>query len=143
MIGCFAFIPAKTEKRNKVFKEHMGKVKAILEDGKDLTSSDALGKLYELGVQTEYMMELNDDEPETLEEIGQLYDNVMENEQVSHCRDMAATEIKVNGERVNVFFAGDMSWGDEPEGAGYEQLEAMRKIGLLAAFEQSIDWGKK
>ncbi len=44
-------------------------------------------------------------------------------------RDVAQTGMKVNGVEVVTLFAGGMSWGDEPDGGGYQALKAMWRSG--------------
>lgn len=53
--------------------------------------------------------------------------------QVSGARDVAY-RIDPDDQTQAIVFAGEMSWGDEPSGMGYEMLDEAKNIGLLEIF---------
>ena len=44
---------------------------------------------------------------------------------------------------VHVLFAGELTWGDSPTGAGYKVLESLSKLGLENKFFGAIKWGRR
>lgn len=46
-------------------------------------------------------------------------------------RDTAAREFKIGGKEYTVVCCGDMSWGDEPDGAGYQELKQAFRWGIV------------
>lgn len=52
----------------------------------------------------------------------------------SHARDLFVRRITVGNESREVLFAGDMSWGDEPEGIGYQTLMGAAALGIHQHF---------
>jgi len=51
-------------------------------------------------------------------------------------RDVSTRYYNILGRKFVSFFAGELSWGDEPEGGGYEQLKNLDKLNLLWKIEQ-------
>ena len=51
-------------------------------------------------------------------------------------RDSSTRIYNILGRKFQSVFAGEMSWGDEPEGGGYEVLKNLDKIGILWMAEQ-------
>ena len=45
-------------------------------------------------------------------------------------RDLAMCTVTILGRPISVYFAGEMSWGDAPEGQGYETLMNLYRSGL-------------
>ncbi len=50
-------------------------------------------------------------------------------------RDSSTRIYNILGRKMQCVFAGEMSWGDEPEGGGYERLKNLDKINLLWEIE--------
>lgn len=50
-------------------------------------------------------------------------------------RDCSWRFYKIMGRDFISMFAGEMSWGDEPEGLGYQSLKGLDKINLLGTIE--------
>jgi hypothetical protein len=50
-------------------------------------------------------------------------------------RDATSRIFTVKGQKVKVVFAGEMTWGDEPEGWGYTTLKAADYLGLFNIFK--------
>jgi hypothetical protein len=51
-----------------------------------------------------------------------------------HSRDSTSRTITVGKKTVLVLTAGDMSWGDEPDGFGYQTLKHAEQLGILKAL---------
>lgn len=51
-------------------------------------------------------------------------------------RDTSYRTYTILGRKYYSIFAGEMSWGDEPEGAGYSRLKDLDKAGLLHRIEE-------
>ena len=51
-------------------------------------------------------------------------------------RDSSTRVIKLLGREIQIVFAGEMSWGEEPEGYGYEKLKSLDKLGILWEIER-------
>lgn len=47
-------------------------------------------------------------------------------------RDVNARTFKMGGVWTKVVVAGDMSWGDEPDGEGYQTISQAQRLGMLA-----------
>jgi hypothetical protein len=58
-------------------------------------------------------------------------------------RDTAARRDKISGRDVVTVFAGEMSWGDEPDGGGYTVLKALDMTGLIGTLEDMALGPKK
>ena len=54
------------------------------------------------------------------------------------CRDLAEGTFHVGGKAITIQFAGEMSWGDEPDGAGYTGLRALYRLGILGALLEDL-----
>lgn len=157
MCGYFLFVPKKTA--GKVMKEHLKKLKAINESSsvkfiKSLageTQEDAtenmLNAYAKAGVSVDDISAQGlDDEEATLESIQSKIEEIEESLKQGidwGSRDTATAEMKVNGCQVSVHFAGGMTWGDEPDGAGYKLLQDLCYLGFENALYNSIPWGNK
>jgi len=51
-------------------------------------------------------------------------------------RDSSTRIYNILGRKFQSVFAGGMSWGDEPDGGGYEKLMNLDKLNLLLEIEQ-------
>ena len=51
-------------------------------------------------------------------------------------RDTSSSTYSILGRNYVSVFAGEMTWGDEPEGGGYEILKNLDKLNLLWEIEQ-------
>ena len=51
-------------------------------------------------------------------------------------RDSSTRIYNILGRKYQSVFAGEMTWGDEPEGGGYEVLKNLDKIGILWKAEE-------
>jgi len=50
--------------------------------------------------------------------------------------DVFERTYKILGRNFRSIFAGESSWGDEPEGSGYQTLKMLDIVGLLAKIEE-------
>jgi hypothetical protein len=57
--------------------------------------------------------------------------------------DLTWYHAHINGQEVYFLFAGEISWGDEPDGAGYTMLRALSRLGIEHLMYQAIKWGNK
>jgi hypothetical protein len=57
-------------------------------------------------------------------------------------RDQAFMEFKVGKRTLYLSFAGEMSWGDEPDGWGYRYTRALERLGVASALWKSAS-GRK
>ena len=55
-------------------------------------------------------------------------------------RDSASATVKINGVDMAMLFAGELSWGDEPQGAGYTALRALYRTGLIDVLYDAVPW---
>ena len=55
-------------------------------------------------------------------------------------RDLGYHAFTVNGVAVTLAFAGEMTWGDEPEGYGYETLGRLCDLGFATELYNAIPW---
>lgn len=58
-------------------------------------------------------------------------------------RDVASVTQKINGKKVTILFAGDMSWGDEPQGTGYAVMKALYNLGVGDMLWKSVPWDRR
>jgi hypothetical protein len=52
-------------------------------------------------------------------------------------RDLACVDFKIGGRTLHVAFAGELSWGDEPDGWGYRCIRALERLGVANALWNS------
>jgi hypothetical protein len=57
-------------------------------------------------------------------------------------RDMITGEVMVGGKKVLFACAGEMSWGDEPEGQGYQELRAIWRLGIGNLLSKALKSNK-
>lgn len=50
-------------------------------------------------------------------------------------RDVSSRRYTILGREFESVFAGEMSWGDEPDGGGYSTLKALDYVNLLGVIE--------
>lgn len=101
-----------------------------------------------LGIDTEYIFDSNYWAPDEKEDVKSFIDHillmvddarqfVLEDDQ----RDLVTFRKYIGGQWVSICFAGEMSWGDEPEGDGYKMLKAISQLGIGEMFEEAVNWG--
>lgn len=162
MLGSFLYVPKNS---NKILKKHLDKIEKCLAPNSvkfilDLkskkksapTTANVFDDLKKVGVSVgdylqdnysssdvedleederrELLEDIKADVAELKKEINLAYDHL----------DLAYDHLVVNGCHVDVYFAGEMSWGDEPEGGGYQLIKLMLRTGVASAFFKAIPW---
>ena len=83
-------------------------------------------------------------DPDDLEELDDYFTSILNLIPYSHKfieemdfgdRDTSWRVYKILGRKFYSVFAGEMSYGDEPEGGGYETLKGLDMVGLLSKIE--------
>jgi hypothetical protein len=100
---------------------------------------EALGN--HLGINIcEYLDSLGEhtDRDEVLGEIGHDLSLVRHFGEAYISRDSGAHRATIRGTKVIFMFAGEMSWGDEPGGDGYNMLRALWRLGIASKLQASL-----
>ena len=115
---------------------------AILEN-KLIEDTVKLADLNELGVDHAYIADNigTDTTEDVLAKITELIDLARTFNLDRGYRDQTSLGLAVNGKRFHILFAGEMSWGDSPDGDGYKMLEALNYLGIWTLFHDALDWG--
>lgn len=50
-------------------------------------------------------------------------------------RDLAMRELRIDGELRHILFAGEGTWGDEPEGVAYSVIKDIHEFGVAELFD--------
>lgn len=131
MIGYTLVRPAKGA--DKIAKKQLSKIETILSNEK-LTAFQRVQKLYKAGVELDYTGDdLSSEEClEAIEGLVELIDLEV------HGRDLMSRIATVRGRKIEILSAGEMSWGDEPDGEAYNLLKAYVQLGISDAWERSI-----
>lgn len=152
--GYTVFFP---EKAGKLVTSHLDKLEAMLAGAEDRWAGEwgipdkEFKALEKFGVDMDSLNGGGDEPENTLASLRESIAIAREFTdfkpgQYGH-RDGTESVVCVNGVKVSIMTAGEMSWGDEPEGAGYECLRALVRTGLEMALYKSIPWdarrGKK
>ena len=161
LCGYFCFMP---QGASKIIKEHVKNINSILNETpsvkfiKDIkkkksTLENPIDALIALGVDFAYYADLlcadhydAEKREEFFESIkGDLEELMSEDplKTLSQCRDTNSVQRKINGKPVDIIFAGQATWGDAPEGGGYQVLDLFSRLGFTDQFEKAIDWGNK
>jgi hypothetical protein len=153
LIGYQTMLPAKLTKEELVkINKHLDDVEALLKDEKlparvakeEDAHGEYLSKLNNL-IPT-FPCDLDNDgiaeEEEEIKYLAETYlDLVGEGRKFLtdfpniEGRDISIRGFRILGRLFVSIFAGDMSWGDEPEGYGYSTLKDLDKINLLGYIE--------
>lgn len=127
-----------TTNGKKIIQDHV----AALD--KALALENPHGALKKLGVDFEYYGEQmeNNGAPDTLDQIRSDLKDVRGIKTLDDMtgRDTSFHTFEVNGVGVACVYAGEMSWGDEPEGYGYTTLAKLGRLGFGDAFYKAIPW---
>ena len=108
-----------------------------------LTDTEKLADLSELDVDHAYLADSfgSDSDDEVLQRIAEMIDLARTFDLDQGYRDQTSLGLSVNGKRIHILFAGEMSWGDSPDGDGYKMLEALNYLGIWTLFHDALDWG--
>jgi len=156
LCGHFLILPEKNT--NKIFNDHLKQLKMLVAKSTSVTAIKSLsgektaytpeqviGALQKLGVDTQHYSEFlgEDDDAELIEHISNDIGLVDEQGLDLNARDCNGTSRTINGQPVSIYFAGEMSWGDGPEGRGYKLIEMLWHLGFAQKFEDAINFGNK
>ncbi len=155
LIGYQTMIPDKfTAKEKKILNKHLDDFETLLTSkdfvknlAKETSANDPL--LSQLNILSPLLVDdmsnrITYDE-ESYEELEDLINEVIEiipeaRQFIEHTnfggRDCSSRIYTILGRQFHSIFAGEMSWGDEPEGEGYAQLKNLDKVGLLSKIEE-------
>jgi hypothetical protein len=159
LIGYQTMMPVKlTKEEKKIFNNHLDELDTLLK-GKDFIKKLAkektcddpiLKKLYEIAPLITSEMEnlsFGSEDEEDQEELKDLIDSFIE--YIPEARKFInASETNFGGEDTSYrtytilgrnfysVFAGEMSWGDEPDGEGYQLLKNLDRVGVLSLIEK-------
>ena len=71
------------------------------------------------------------------EDVERLWDSVVEDLELVEgfdegfsARDCGSWNGTIGGKQVEILYAGDMSWGDSPDGLGYKTIGALWRLGI-------------
>lgn len=153
MIGYQTMFPVKfTEDEAKKLNKHLDDVEKLLKTPnlaqlitlEDSAEDTYLKQLNELLSELPEEIErdgIHDDEDE-IKNLIEAYSNLIpyarefiKEPHISE-RDSSTRIYNILGRKFQSVFAGEMSWGDEPEGGGYEALKNLDKIGILWIAEK-------
>jgi len=155
LIGYQTMYPSKfDDKEKKILKEYLDKVKALLNTPnlaniltKEKIATDPYYKLLlESASYINYEIEdrgYHDSEEEIQELIDEVIGclegayNFIENTEIEE-RDVSSRTYTFGGIEYTSIFAGEASWGDEPDGYGYETLRSLDRVGLLYVIENNF-----
>lgn len=145
MLGYFAIVPKNYKGILKRKLDKIDKALKLLKDPGDMRfeegNKNALTLLEKAGVDLEgsYPDMNEEDTLAAIHEDRKLFDGVTLDAGIGF-RDIATLTQKINGSDVTVFFAGEMSWGDEPDGGGYQLLRALSRLGIGDALWNAVRW---
>lgn len=159
LIGASITLPVKlSDKEKQKLRDHFKELKKILDTpniskiiAKELNSNyPYLNKILELAPGVVYAIDECSDntDPEEIEEVlenvidtlGDI-DTMLDMDRIIdhgslYARDTSSCSVKIHNRDYETFFGGEMSWGDEPEGAGYEFIKNLIIAGLQFALEE-------
>jgi len=154
LLGYITLIPYKlTDKEIKECEKHLNDLENLLknpdfickiasEESSDAPMTKALQKLSPRAV---YEMEMISYNGEDIEELEDLFENILElipqaksfiHNPTIESRDTCWRSYRILGRNFLMIFAGDTSWGDEPQGEGYETLKMIDMVGILSKIEE-------
>lgn len=159
MIGYQTMMPEKlTKEEKKILNDHLDELETLLK-GKDFIKKLAKEKTWE----DPLLKKLNDiaplipsemenitfdsDDEEDQEELKDLIESVFgyipearkfinASETKFGGRDTSYRSYTILGRTFYAVFAGEMSWGDEPDGEGYQLLKNLDRVGVLSLIEK-------
>ena len=161
LVGYLCFIP---QGADKIIKEHVKNLNSILNETssvrfiKDIAKKKSVlenpvDALVGLGVDMAHYQDMcgldpysPDNRAEVFERIIGDIEELMQDDPLKalgQCRDSNSVQRKINGKYVDVVFAGQATYGDSPDGIGYNILESFNKLGFVDQFEKAINWSKK
>jgi hypothetical protein len=156
LIGYMLFIPNK--KAGEILKEHTRKLKNLVNPTNSVKFIKSLKGEKKINLEKELtklniswdeythgeMEDFND--PKQREkvldrircEVEELDNITMED--VWSGRDSSTRDVTINKCAVTTIFAGEMTYGDEPSGGGYQVLKLLCNLGVDTAWHNAIPW---
>lgn len=120
----------------KIAEKHIAKIKTVLSSTK-LTDAQKMKSLGKLSVELNYSHDVESmSDAEYIETIKDLVESVKLGDEGG--RDLSTRWALIGGRKIEILFAGDMSWGDEPDGHGYNILKTYDQLGISHAWERAI-----
>lgn len=156
LLGYHTMIPDKlTAKEKKILKKHLDDFEKLLKSknfaqklAKETSANDPL--LSQLNSLSPLMVDdmsnrITYDE-ENFEQLEELIEEILglipdarkfiDTLNFGGERDLSSRIYTILGRKFHSIFAGEMSWGDEPEGEGYELFKNLDRVGLLSKIEE-------
>lgn len=125
-------------KTKKWVREELKKFRDIYKDFHSSAKS-RVKELAKIGVPVKaYPFNCADSDAERLDVLLDLIDDASTYANLVAHRDLCSLSLKVKGTKVLIFYAGEMSWGDHPEGSGYKSLYALTVLGIADRLEQQL-----
>jgi hypothetical protein len=133
MIGYVLVRPAKGA--DKIAKKQIAKIKTVLSNDK-LTDKKKVDRLIKARVELDFSHNVDEmSDVEFVETVKGLVESVDLN---VDGRDLMSRYAKVRGREIEILSAGDMSWGDEPDGYAYNLLKTYVQLGISDAWENAL-----
>ena len=149
LIGYFVTIPDDENQCYGVFMRHMESLRDGLKKHAALKKrkkskklvEKSLFELREVGVDVDlYLHDADDGIDAAIQKIeddmGYVADNTTPYGGIPSFRDSARMR---QSKKVSVYFAGELSWGDEPTGGGYLLLKKLCDLGFDSAFSLFLE----
>lgn len=141
MLGYTLVKPVKGE---AIAKKHLDSIKKVLQS--DVNNVKKLYRLNDLCVNLiEYNQyeEVDDEDSESIDrilegiknDVAQLETDGLE---IPLFRDVNMRYAKIGKKRIEIVFAGELSWGDEPDGLGYKYLKRIVTLGISDKWEAAL-----
>lgn len=151
LTGMFLFVPMNYP---KIISQAIKKIKRVLPKTnsntelflKDTDYTKIIAQIEALGIDLEYYKEIYPCEEEIQDLIDSVHNDLKELEKIEdplNAADLVYISQKVNGKQVLVCFAGDTSYGDEPDGEGYQTMQLLVHLGIWEILNKSIPWNIK
>ena len=148
-IGYLSIIPTGS-KSKQIVKKRVDELDALFakHGGKPDSVKEIIAGLNKIGLDTESLLESACCEDEEAlvnmvrESVSTVKERATDPSRIDG-RDVASRRQKINGVEVSIIFAGEMSWGDDPDGWGYVSLKALDTIGVLEDLEALVPFNKK
>lgn len=138
LIGYTLVRPAKGA--DKIANKQIAKIKTVLSNAK-LDDKRKVSKLIELGAELSFSHDTDDmSDADFIDTMKGLVDSVDGEDMklTGYYRDLNSRQAKIGKKQIEILFAGDMSYGDEPEGTAYNLLKTLVELGVSDAWERAL-----
>ena len=130
LVGYFVFMPSNGM---SIINKQKSKIK------KALRKKDWADAVANLGVDTGYF---DNEQTDDNKEIVKIWLNELTLSGF-RARDVNSMTITINGKKIDIFYAGERTWGGAPDGGGYNLFDRLYLLGIGDVLYNSINWGKK